>query len=148
MIKKVHIRDLIREDYESITDLTNQFGLNITSDTVCYQIDKILRNPDHFVFVAVLGKKMVGYIHCFKTIRLTSRPFIEICGLIVDEKERRIGIGKLLVQKVENINNGYEKIRVRCNTKRELAHSFYNNLHYSLYKEQKIFEKKLHTIIG
>lgn len=141
MIKEVHIREIAKEDYKSITELTNQLGANVLSDTVSDQISEIIKNPDHFAFVAIKDKKIVGYIHCFNAIRLTSKPFTEICGLIVNNEERRNGIGKLLVQKVESLDNDSRKIRVRCNSKRESAHRFYNNLNYSLTKQQKIFEK-------
>ena len=144
-MEEVQIRNIAIEDYESITELTNQLGSNITSNTVYDQIGEVLRNPDHFAFVALRDKKIVGYIHCFNAIRLTSKPFTEICGLIVNEEERRNGIGKLLVQKVESLNNDCGKIRVRCNYKRESAHKFYYNLNYSLNKEQKIFEKETTT---
>jgi N-acetylglutamate synthase-like GNAT family acetyltransferase len=143
MTKEVHIREIAKEDYKSITELTNQLGANVLSDTVSDQIAEIIKNPDHFAFVAIKNERIVGYIHCFKAIRLTSKPFMEICGLIVADEERRNGIGKLLLQKVENLDNDSGKVRVRCNAKRESAHSFYDNLNFSLSKEQKIFEKKI-----
>ncbi|MBI9053347.1 MAG: GNAT family N-acetyltransferase [Bacteroidales bacterium] len=142
MRNDILIRIITSEDYELITSLTNQLGPNVQSDIVKDQIDKILNNPDHFAFVAVLDEEVVGYIHCFNAIRLTSKPFTEICGLVVDEKERGNGIGKLLVKHVETLFNDNRKIRVRCNVKRDLAHKFYSDLGYSLSKEQMIFEKK------
>ena len=143
MIKEVQIREIKIEDSESITDLTNQLGSKVSSDVVSNQITEILKNPDHFAFVAIRNNIVVGYIHCFKAIRLTSNPFVEICGLVVDEVERGNGIGKLLVQKVENLELDCQKIRVRCNTKRDLAHKFYYQLNYTQKKEQKIFEKNI-----
>jgi predicted N-acetyltransferase YhbS len=143
MNKEVQIREIAKEDYKSIAELTNQLGTNVLSNTVSDQIVEIIKNPDHFAFVAIKDKRIVGYIHCFNAIRLTSKPFKEICGLIVNNVERRNGIGKLLVQKVESLDNDSGKIRVRCNSKRELAHRFYANLKYSLSKQQKIFEKEI-----
>jgi len=142
MSNDIQIRSIKCEDYNIITNLTNQLGSNIQSDIVKDQINKILNNPDHYAFVAVLNNDVVGYIHCFNAIRLTSKPFTEICGLVVNENERGNGIGKLLVEKVENLFSDDRKIRVRCNTKRKLAHKFYFDQDYSLSKEQKIFEKK------
>jgi len=142
MSKDILIRTITCEDYKLITSLTNQLGSNVQTDIVKDQINTILNNPDHFAFVAVLNDEVVGYIHCFNAIRLTSKPFTEICGLVVNEKERGNGIGKLLVKHVEVLFNNNRKIRVRCNTKRKLAHKFYFDQDYSLSKEQKIFEKK------
>jgi len=143
MDKEIFIRPIVCEDYKLITSLTNQLGSSVLSDIVKDQIDKILDNPDHFAFVAVLNEEIVGYIHCFNAIRLTSKPFTEICGLVVNEKERGNGIGKLLVKHVEVLFNDDRKIRVRCNAKRKLAHKFYFDQDYTLSKEQKIFEKRL-----
>jgi predicted N-acetyltransferase YhbS len=142
MRNDILIRTITPEDYKIITSLTNQLGSNVQSDIVKDQIDIILNNPDHFAFVAVLNEEVVGYIHCFNAIRLTSKPYTEICGLVVNEKERGNGIGKSLVKHVEALFNDNRKIRVRCNVKRDLAHKFYSDLAYSLNKEQKIFEKK------
>ena len=143
MISTVKIRQMVEGDHKSIAALTNQLGANISSQMVYNQMGEILRNPDHFAFVAMRNHHIVGYIHCFTAIRLTSQPFTEICGLIVDVNERGNGIGKLLVQRVEGLFDGNRKIRVRCNAKRESAHQFYYHLKYSLSKHQNIFEKEM-----
>ncbi len=140
MEKELIIRKIKPADSESIAQLTSELGSKVDTKMVNSQILEILKTPDHYAFVAERESTVIGYIHCFRAIRLTSKPFTEICGLIVSEKERSKGIGKLLVQKVESINKDL-KIRVRCNSKRELAHKFYANLRYKLKKEQLIFEK-------
>ncbi|WP_371805553.1 GNAT family N-acetyltransferase [Candidatus Lokiarchaeum ossiferum] len=142
-MKNVKIRAISINDCDAITSLTNQLGSDVSSDVVKEQMNEILKKSDHFAFVAVLKDQVVGYIHCFTAIRLTSKPFIEICGLVVNEKERGNGIGKLLVEHIEGLFNENNKIRVRCNSKRKLAHNFYHNLNYNLRKEQKIFEKNI-----
>lgn len=138
----MEIRPIQENDFKAITELTNQLGSSVAEETVKDQIIEIIRNSDHYSWVAILDNKIVGYIHCFKAIRLTSKVFIEISGLIVDENYRGNKIGRQLVQKAEGlIDEG--KVRVRCNAKRELAHQFYYNLDYSLSKDQKVFEKKI-----
>lgn len=138
----MNIRPIQVIDFKEITELANQLGSVVNEQNVEDQIVEINRNPDHYSWVAIIDNKIVGYIHCFKAIRLTSKPFIEISGLIVDENYRGNKIGRQLVQKAESlIDNG--KVRVRCNAKRELAHKFYFKLDYSLNKDQKIFEKKI-----
>lgn len=140
-MNKIIIRPIGLKDSNSITKLTNQLGASILEEIILDQIEEILRNPDHYAFVAEEDNLVVGYVHCFNAIRLTSKPFTEICGLVVDENNRGCGIGKLLVQKVETLFTDNRKIRVRCNTKRELAHKFYLKSGYSLNKDQKIFVK-------
>ncbi|WP_457919105.1 GNAT family N-acetyltransferase [Candidatus Lokiarchaeum ossiferum] len=141
MKNEVLIRPVSLNDSEFITSLAIQLGSKVSFDVVKSQIHAILKKPDHFAFVAVVNDQVVGYIHCFTAIRLTSKPFTEIGGLVVDEKERGNGIGKLLVKHVEGLFNENRKVRVRCNSKRKLAHKFYTKLNYTVTKEQKIFEK-------
>ena len=138
---QIKIRVLVEEDYKSITELSNQLGSKINSETVRNQILNILGNTDHFAFVAEKDKEIVGYIHCFEAIRLTTKPFIEISGLVISDRERRNGIGSKLVKYVEKEVAIGKKLRVRCNAKRQLAHKFYYGLNYVLKKDQKIFEK-------
>ncbi len=141
MNNEILIRPILPEDFEPIALLTYQLGSETTKEIVKEQIKEIILNADHEVFVAIKNKKIVGYIHFFKAIRLTTEPFIEICGLVVDEKERGNGIGKSLVKYIEELYSKEFVIRVRCNSKRELAHKFYQILDYKLKKEQKVFEK-------
>jgi len=141
MTNQITIRNIFIEDSQAISELVSQLGTSIDKDSVAGQIESIISNPDHFAFVAELNNKVVGYIHYFIALRLTTKPFIEICGLVVDRKERRKGIAKLLINKIDTNSNDIEKIRVRCNTKREDAHKFYYSLGFSLSKEQKIFER-------
>ncbi len=140
-MKDIKIRPISINDYEMVTLLTNQLGSKTTNEIVNKQIEEIIINPDHDAFVAEKDNIIIGYIHCFKAIRLTTKPFIEICGLVVDEKERGNGIGKSLVKYIEELYSKEYVIRVRCNSKRELAHKFYQILDYKLKKEQKVFEK-------
>lgn len=129
------------EDSFAVSLLTGQLSSNTFNNIVNQQIREIIANQDHDVLIALKDEEVVGYIHCFKAIRLTSKPFIEICGLVVDEKVRGNGIGRKLVEHVEKLYLNSHVIRVRCNEKRELAHKFYLGLEYEVKKEQKIFEK-------
>lgn len=87
------IRQIQIRDFESITSLASQLGSRIEEEIVQQQIEDIMQNPDHDAFVAEKNNVIIGYIHCFKAIRLTTKPFIEICGLVINEKERGNGIG-------------------------------------------------------
>jgi len=87
----------------------------------------------------------VGWIHVLKAIRIESKPFIEIGGLVIDKNYRKQGIGKLLVNKarVWTKENHIDKLRVRCNRKRADAHQFYQAIGFIESKEQKVFEANI-----
>lgn len=136
----VEIRPIELTDAEAVSELSNQLGYLISSSKIKEQLKIILEEKTHYVFVAVKNNLIIGYVHCFKAIRLTSSPFIEIAALVVNENERGNGIGKLLIQSCEQVSE--LPIRVRCNTKRELAHQFYLKNSYKVLKEQKVFESR------
>jgi GNAT superfamily N-acetyltransferase len=138
----VEIRSIVKEDFESIASLSNELGYIINPQDLLVQLKTILKDGNHHLFGAIKDNKLVGYIHSTQVIGLTSLPFTEIMALIVCEKERGNGIGKQLVKKIENVCSD-KKLRVRCNSKRELAHKFYYNMNFSLNKEQKVFEKAI-----
>jgi GNAT superfamily N-acetyltransferase len=92
--------------------------------------------------VAMVENKIIGWIHAFITIRIETKPFVEIEGLVVDENLRNKSVGRKLVDAIavwcrkENIS----VLRVRCNTRRIETHLFYKKLDFAETKEQKIFQ--------
>jgi GNAT superfamily N-acetyltransferase len=141
MLEEIQIREIHKSDAFSITELSVQLGYKIDESLILEQIVSINSNKDHFAFVVVLNNMIIGYIHGFLSIRLTSSPFLEIGGLIVRKEYRRKGVASALIGYLESHVNDYKTIRVRCNVKRESAHRFYLNLNYIEKKEQKIFER-------
>lgn len=141
MIEEIQIREIKETDAAEIADLTSQLGYTVNPTIISRQISSILSNKDHFSFVATDDGKVIGFIHGFLSIRITSAPFLEIAGLIVNEEFRNKGVGSKLVKHLEAQNVDCDTIRVRCNVKRKAAHKFYENLGYAEKKEQKVFEK-------
>ncbi|WP_074405603.1 MULTISPECIES: GNAT family N-acetyltransferase [Aquimarina] len=141
MPEEIKIRELRKSDAFSIAELSVQLGYQIDESLITKQITLINSNKDHFAFVAVLNTIVIGYIHGFISIRLTSSPFLEIGGLIVRKEYRRNGVASTLIEYLESHANDYKTVRVRCNVKRESAHQFYLNQNYIEKKEQKIFER-------
>ena len=133
------IREIDAKDAEEISRLSDQLGYTLDVELVKKQISSLSDRSDHYVFVATVNDVVVGYVHGFEAIRLTSTPFIEIGALIVNEQHRYLGIARKLVEHLENQIGDYEAVRVRCNVKRDLAHRFYFALNYQETKEQKGF---------
>lgn len=142
---KFSIRNAEIKDSKSIAELSNQLGYKSENIIIQKRLAEILGNNDNCVFVALENKKIVGWIHGFYSRRVESDPFIEIGGLVVDTSYRKKGIGKLLVEEINNWSHSKkcEKIRVRCNTVRTETHTFYLKIGFEINKEQKIFDKSL-----
>ena len=141
----LNVRIANKEDVEAITQLSNQLGYKAISKEIEFRLTSILSLKDNCVFVATEGDLIIGWIHGFYAMRIESAPFVEIGGLVIDENNRRKGIGRILVQHVIEWANHMHvaTVRVRCNTIRKEAHQFYHRIGFDELKEQKIFSRKV-----
>ena len=139
------IRNAEPNDSAYITDLSRQLGYETDEIRMKNRLEVILANTDNCVFVAVENNDIIGWIHAFYSLQVESDFFVEIGGLVIDEKHRRKGIGELLINHISPWakSKGCTKIRVRCNTKRKESHLFYHGIGFTETKEQKIFDKQI-----
>ncbi len=104
----------------------------------------LLETGGHRVWVAEVGGVIVGWLHAFLALRVGVEPFLEIGGLVVQEDNRSANVGRGLVQKAaEWAKSEGLTLRVRCNSKREPAHRFYQDLGFQPLKQQHVFEFSL-----
>ncbi len=142
---EILIRDIAEQDAEAINALSTQLGYTMSIEQTLSNIRSVLRTKGHNAFVAILENKIMGWIGVAEALQIESAPFCEIRGLIVDEKLRGRGIGKLLIEKVKQWSKetGNKTLRLRCNMTRKEAHLFYQHLGFKEIKEQKVFEMKI-----
>ncbi|MBL1271164.1 MAG: GNAT family N-acetyltransferase [Oceanospirillales bacterium] len=104
----------------------------------------LLNSDGHRIWVADLGEAVVGWLHAYLAIRVGVAPFIEIAGLIVDERYRSEGIGsKLVAEAIAWAKSLGVTVRVRSNSKRDATHKFYQVQGFKLLKQQYVFEFNL-----
>lgn len=142
----MEIRKVIKTDIYEIIKLTEQLGYTVNKNIFINQFDNILKKPDHAIFVAEDNdKKVIAYIHVLSKELLISIASVEIGELIVDEKYRREGIGKRLIQKVDEWakENGYQNVIVGSSNKRTTSHLFYPSAGFNYWKEQILYSKAL-----
>lgn len=127
---------------KDLADLAIQLGYPSTEKEILERLDSIFRANDHLVIAAIQNENVVGWIHAFIAYRLESDPFVEIGGLVVDDKLRSQGIGSSLVKEIKSwaAENNCSKIRVRTNSKRKDAPKFYKKLGFEKVKEQLIMD--------
>lgn len=138
----VQIREISEKDAESVATLSIQLGYESDIKQTSARIKSINNSNENCAFIALIDGKVVGWIHCFYTLRVESDPFVEIGGLIVDENYRNLKIGKQLI---ENVNlwakkHQVKKLKVRCNIKRTESHRFYEQIGFKENKRQIAFE--------
>ena len=138
----ISIRQIKPEDAPAVKLLSNQLGYSISIEETENNIKAILANNDHSAFVAVQDETIVGWVHVFAAIHLESGPSCEIRGLVTDDRHRRKGIGRLLVEKSKEWgrSKGRQVLRLRCNMKRTEAHAFYFSIGFKETKQQMVFQ--------
>jgi GNAT superfamily N-acetyltransferase len=111
------------------------------------RLQRLINSSSDIVFVAEAdpGGELIGWIQGSLAQYLESDYRVEIAGLIVDERFRRTGIGRILVTRVEawGAERGAIQASVRCRTTRPEAHLFYESLGYTPSKTQVAFRKPL-----
>ncbi len=140
------IRNATISDASDISELSGQLGYSPSEVEIQKRLSTMLNSKDHAIYVALLSnEKIVGWIHVYESKRVESGSFAEIGGFVVSESFRRKGIGKALLKAAEQwtVKNKFSKLRVRSNINREDAKKFYSNMGFSIFKQQRVFDKKL-----
>lgn len=141
----IFLRNAIPGDGEVMAELSCQLGYSCSAPEMSQRVGSLLSKADYCVFVAEREGKILGWVYGFYTERLETAPFVEIGGLVVDGHFRGCGIGRQLVEQVKNwaVGRQVSRLRVRCNTQRMAAHSFYRKRGFKETKEQKIFDMEI-----
>lgn len=135
MTVQIKIREASFQDVKVLCTLLKQLGYPQTLEIVSERLQIYEERQDHFVFVAELKGKIVGFIsiaalesfiHQGKKYRITA--------LVVDQEVRGQGVGKTLVDYVEKIakSNQGKLIELTSGVRRAGmgSHHFYRSLGY------------------
>ena len=142
MIRSVQVKDA-----GQIRDLCHQaLGYDSTLEKVAAQIDNF-NQPDsgHFCFVYEERQTghILGYVEAEVYESLYSDAGLNILGLAVFPSAQGRGIGRQLMERVEELakSKHYAFIRLNSASHRKEAHLFYERIGYEGNKTQKRFLK-------
>lgn len=137
------IRPVKPEDYKGIYELNVDLGYPYEASRVKQRIVYVLHNTSDIVLAAELDGEIAGYIHGSPYEVLYNDSLINVLGLVVKEKARRLGIGKRLMEEMESYAkvNGFSGIRLSSGESRADAHRFYESIGYVNRKNHKNFVK-------
>ena len=132
-------------DVEAVALLCGQLGYPATSEQIARRWSIMNSQAGNAVLVAVRNGQVLGWLHAATRPILEFDLSAEIWGLIVDERERGGGIGRMLLEAAERwaMGAGCTGKRVRSRVERSRAHAFYEREGYSRVKTQHVFEKPL-----
>lgn len=132
-------------DADGIARLAAELGYPVSGRDMAARLSMLLPLPEHGVFVAEAGGKLLGWAAVEIRTLLVSGRKAELMGLVVAPEARRRGVGKALVRAVEDWvrAQGLDRMGLRSNTLRAESHPFYERLGYERTKSQHVYFKRL-----
>lgn len=131
------IRKAKLEDYDRLMLLYNDFvGEDRYSRHDGDSYEKVLNSPDNSIFVAEEKGKIIGFATVsVRTIVRYPKPIAELDELFVVEEFRQHGVGKMLMDKIEEVAKEKDcyRIYIASADRFEVAHNFYQRIGYTKY---------------
>ena len=140
------LRALKATDVASIHEINKEaLGYDFSPEETASQLAKLSQDPHHFLlgFEEPSSHDLLGYVHAEVYESLYSKPGFNILALAVLPQTQGKGIGKVLLQGLEQEaeKRGYKFIRLNSADHRLGAHAFYERVGYTSDKVQKRFIK-------
>ena len=128
-----------------IKSLLSELGYESDHAGITRRIKRIRQKGGEVILALNPEKEVVGCVHVFVDLRLAEGEMGEIVSLVVKQQYRGQGIGKGLVEAALNwiTRQGCGTARVRANSIRQDAHTFYESRGFKLQKAQKVFQMEI-----
>jgi N-acetylglutamate synthase-like GNAT family acetyltransferase len=127
----VRVREAEPGDLEAITDLIGQLGYPSEQSAVAERLGRLAADPMSWVLVAVEGERVVGVaaVHAMPVLERDD-PTARITAMVVDESARRGGVGRVLLERLEEVARaeGCARIYLTTRYEREDAAAFYREM--------------------
>ena len=140
------LRDLKTTDVAAICEINKEaLGYSFSFEETSSQLDKLSQDSHHYLlgFEDSTSHDLLGYVHAEVYESLYSKPGFNILALAVLPQRQGKGIGKALLEGLEQETKrrGYEFIRLNSADHRLGAHVFYEKVGYTCDKMQKRYIK-------
>ena len=139
----INIRRCMISDAHRIYELSmKELGYKFSEEQVEANVRRLIGIPTNLILVAECGDEVVGFIHAVNHEPVYAPPMKNILGLAVDPAYRKNGLGRQLVEAVEEWarETGAAGIRVNSGIDLDNGLRFYKALGFS---EEKGFKKYL-----
>ena len=138
------LRDLKTTDVAAICEINKEaLGYVFSLEETASQLAKLSQDSHHYLlgFEDSTSHDLLGYVHAEVYESLYSKPGFNILALAVLPQMQGKGIGKTLLQGLEQEakKRGYNFIRLNSADHRLGAHAFYEKVGYTCDKVQKRF---------
>ena len=140
------LRDLQETDVKAICDINQEaLSYSFSPEETASQLARLSQDSHHFLlgYEDPASHALLGYVHAEVYESLYSNAGFNILALAVLPQMQGKGIGKALLQGLEQETEkrGYKFIRLNSADHRIGAHAFYEQVGYTCDKLQKRFIK-------
>lgn len=150
-VPRLLVRPPRLDEAGTIAALSVELGYPADAGDIRRRLDLLLPDDAQCVRVAIsTDGSVVGWVHAARQLLMESGERCELLGLVAAEEARGAGVGRALVEAVEEWarSAGLPLVSLRCNVIRTQAHGFYEHLGYRNLKTQYAFRKALTTAAG
>lgn len=127
----VRVREAEPADLTAIVDLVGQLGYPSEEEAVAGRVERTTAEPRSWVYVAVDRERVVGLgaVHVMSILERDD-PIARITAMAVEESVRRGGVGRALVERLEERARaeGCDKIDLTTGKERDAAIAFYRRM--------------------
>ena len=130
---EILIREIEENDYLALLPLWRQFGGYATADNIVSHYNRIKDDEHYKTFIALHDMEIVGFITSVRYYGIgIEGSYMVIIGIAVKNEMQNKGIGKKLIQQMENYakEKGVFSIYLNSDFKRTDAHTFYERNGY------------------
>ena len=141
----MRLRKLKPEDAAVVAVLCTQMGYSADEKAVAQRLEAIGGRPDHRLIGADLEGQLIGWVHVHADWSIETGFEAELHGLVVDEMQRGLGIGRALIGEAAEwaFKKGCSRLRVRTNVTRMRAGDFYRRAGFREVKRQLVLDLPL-----
>lgn len=141
----MRLRKLKPEDAAVVAALCTQLGYAVSEPEAAARLEALGARADHRLIGADLEGQLVGWAHVHADWTIETGREAELYGLVVDEMQRGLGIGRALVGEAAEwaLKHHCTRMRVRTNVIRLRAGDFYRRAGFRETKRQLVLDLPL-----
>ena len=129
----IQIRACTPADVMAVSALLGQLGYQVSASRAAQHIRQLIQTGADPIFLAVADGQALGLIalHICRMLQYAA-PVMRVTALVVDDRGRRRGVGKLLMEHAEHLaaEAGCGAVELTSAVGRAEAHAFYRSIGY------------------
>jgi GNAT superfamily N-acetyltransferase len=141
----MHVRGLRPSDVEIATELLCQLGYHMSASELAARIAQVSTTDGHYAAVVDDGQKICGLMHVYERPALEKPCEAVVQSLVVEERARKTGAGRLLMGAAEAWarERGLNRVVLHTRIDRDDARAFYERIGYARAATAHLMSKQL-----